>query len=153
MKCNKKIYLILILPLIIMISGCVQKQKKSEVCIKNICYNVEIANTPEKRATGLMNRESIPANSGMLFIFEDESIQEFWMKNTLIPLDIIWIDTNSKIVDIKQAEPCTKDPCAIYTPSKEARYALEINQSQASRNNIEIGDSVTLKNIKTTNEQ
>jgi uncharacterized membrane protein (UPF0127 family) len=67
----------------------------------------------------------------MLFIFEEERIYPFWMKNTLIPLDMIWIDKNGKIIDIQIAEPCTQDPCRSYTPSGSGLYVLELNAGRA----------------------
>jgi hypothetical protein len=64
-----------------------------------------------------MHREHLPEKSGMLFVFQQSSPYGFWMKNTLIPLDMIWIDQNQKIIDIQQAIPCTADPCPSYKPS------------------------------------
>ena len=74
-----------------------------------------------------MHRESLDEKSGMLFVFPEDGRYGFWMKNTLIPLDIIWIDNDQRVVDIQTAQPCTAEPCPSYTPSGDARYVLEIN--------------------------
>jgi uncharacterized protein len=90
--------------------------KQPQVCIDDTCFFIEIADTPEERQLGLMNRTFMPELSGMLFVFQQPGQYNFWMKNTLIPLDMIWIDAQNKIVDIQQATPCTADPCPTYNP-------------------------------------
>jgi len=106
--------------------------------------NLELAITPAERANGLMHRESLGENNGMLFVFEQEGKPRFWMKNTLIPLDIIFIDSENKIVDIQTAEPCEKEPCKQYFPEKQAKYVLEVNKGFAQKHNIQIGDKIKL---------
>jgi uncharacterized protein len=80
-----------------------------------------------------MYRESMSEMSGMLFVFEIADIYDFRMKNTLIPLDMLWIDENFNVVKIHTAEPCTADPCPIYQPGKTAKYVLEINAGMAAK--------------------
>ena len=92
-----------------------------------------------------MFRDKLNENSGMLFIFENEDYQIFWMKNTLIPLDMVFIDSGMRVVDIKLAVPCLKDPCDLYRPSKPSKYILEVNGNFTIRNNIKIGDCVAIK--------
>jgi len=106
---------------------------------------VELAVTPEEKAKGLMHREYLDENKGMLFIFEDEKAPSFWMKNTLIPLDMIFINSDNKIVDILVAEPCKKDPCKSYTPKADAKYVLEVNAGFSERHNAAIDDEVSFK--------
>ena len=106
---------------------------------------VELAVTPEEKAKGLVHREYLDENKGMLFIFEDEKAPSFWMKNTLIPLDMIFINSDNKIVDILVAEPCKKDPCKSYTPKADAKYVLEVNAGFSERHNAKIGDEVSIK--------
>jgi uncharacterized membrane protein (UPF0127 family) len=78
----------------------------------------------------------------MLFIINEEGIYPFWMKNTLIPLDIIWINKDKEVVFIKKDfQPCT-EICESITPDKKAKYVLEINGSLADKNNIKVGDKV-----------
>ncbi len=99
----------------------------NQVCLSDRCFDVEIADTDSERQQWLMNRTALSSQSGMLFVFERESIYPFWMKNTVIPLDIIWLDTDGKVVDIQTAQPCTSDPCPSYIPSWSGFYVLEIN--------------------------
>lgn len=75
-----------------------------------------------------MNRESLSDNNWMLFVFENPWIYSFWMKNTLIPLAWIRIDSDLKIVDIIEMNPCNTENCEIYNPKSKAQYVLEINQ-------------------------
>jgi len=91
-----------------------------------------------------MGRKNLAEDAGMLFIFDKEGFYPFWMKDTLIPLDIIWIDENNKIVYIAgNAQPCVQN-CKNYDPPKEAKYVLEINGGLADKLNIKIGDTVNL---------
>ena len=107
---------------------------------------VEIADTEESRESGLMYRNFLPENQGMLFVFDSEDYHAFWMRNTYIPLDIIWIDQNSKIVDIKtDFKPCTMPNCEAYKPIKKAMYVVEVNTGWTEKNNVKVGDSVSLK--------
>lgn len=109
-----------------------------------IKINVEVADDNNERGKGLMFREKLNENDGMLFVFDDESYLAFWMKNTLIPLDIIFIDENYGIVDIKNAVPCKEDPCALYKSLKPAKYVLEVNTNFTAKNKIKVGDKVII---------
>ena len=91
-----------------------------------------------------MNRESLNQNAGMLFIFQEEGVYPFWMKNTLIPLDIIWINKDKKIIHIeKNVQPCKAGPCPSYSPEKQALYVLEINTGLSERYSFKEGNEVT----------
>ena len=149
---NKKIILTVILffsiVLLLIISNNKDKEenKIAKVCVKQNCFNIEIADTPEKREIGLMNREFLTLNSGMLFVFEKEGIYNFWMKNTLIPLDMIWIDGNNKIIFIKEnAQPCKTKQCESFGSDKKAKYVLEINGGIAKKAGLNIGDEVEFR--------
>jgi len=116
-----------------------------QVCYDDRCFNVELAITSEEQERGLMEREKLSSDSGMLFIYQSEGDHSFWMKNTKIPLDMIWIDKDLKVVSIVTAEPCLADPCPIYDPQKQAKYVLELNASTAKNINLKEGDEVTFK--------
>lgn len=117
-----------------------------KTCFENDCFNVELADIPEKQSLGLMYREKLEKNWGMFFLFEAEKIFPFWMRNTLIPLDIIWIDDDYKVVYIKEnAQPCQIEDCPNIIPDKKAKYVLEINAGISDKIDIEIGDRVDLK--------
>lgn len=121
------------------------ENKISQICIEENCFSVELAETLKERQTGLMNREFLAENEGMLFIFPEEGDYGFWMKNTLIPLDIIWINRDLEIVNIITAEPCQQEECPIYNPGKEALYVLEINGGLASKLKIEREEKIKIK--------
>ena len=120
-------------------------QTKKTICFSSTCIKAEIADSPKERAQGLMYRYSLPENEGMLFIFETEEKHIFWMKNTFIPIDMIWIDKNKKIVDVKTAQPCKINNCETFTPSGRAIYVFEANAGFAEKNNIKIGGEVKIK--------
>lgn len=100
------------------------------VCLTNQeerCFDLEIARTPAQRESGLMYRSTMDLSSGMIFVFDKDDIYPFWMKNTLIPLDMLRVSSTGQIVDIQTALPCTDDPCPSYTPIGTARYVIELN--------------------------
>lgn len=113
--------------------------------IGKVAINVEIVATPEKRAKGLSDRESLPKNQGMLFVFPISDYHSFWMKNMRFGLDFIWI-SNSKVVEVtKEVKPEDYEPPKVLVPAKKADQVLEINDGMAERLGIEIGDEVELK--------
>lgn len=125
----------------------------SSVCIEKNCFSVELAKTEAQREKGLMYRNALDKNKGMLFIFDKEGIYPFWMKNTLIPLDIIWINGNSKVVFISQnVQPCLPAGqagksliCSSIIPSAKAKCVLEINAGISKESGLKPGDVVELK--------
>lgn len=124
---------ILLLVLILCVTGIFCTGNTEKFCIRNTCFHLEIADTPSERAKGLMFREELAADHGMLFVFPNEGMHAFWMKNTLIPLDMIRLDSNYRIVDIQEATPCQEDPCARYTPQDNASYVIELRQGTAKK--------------------
>lgn len=114
-----------------------------KVCLRDVCVQAEIADTDVKRQQGLMFREGLPEDAGMLFIFEEEARYSFWMKNMRFPLDIIWIDKNKRIVDIKTDVPACNETCESLTPCDKTLYVLEVNAGFTKKNEIKIGDRVS----------
>ncbi|MFW6387736.1 MAG: DUF192 domain-containing protein [bacterium] len=102
-------------------------------------FQVEIADTEETRSQGLMHRDELPENHGMLFVFDRDQRMSFWMKNTSIPLSIAYISSDGVIREIHDMEPHDLDSVR---SSRSARYALEVNQGAFERNGIEVGDQV-----------
>lgn len=106
-------------------------------------FTVEIADTPEKQITGLMYRENIPDNYGMLFIHDDEDYRSFWMKNCKVSLDIIYLDNNKQIINMHiDVPPCKREPCPTYQSDKPARYVLELRGNRAKELNLKPGDTI-----------
>lgn len=102
---------------------------------------VEIAATEELRAQGLMFRDQLRPATGMLFFFAEDGEYPFWMKNTHIALDMIWIDSNKKIVHIAHdVPPCKIDDCPNYPPHAIARYVLEVSAGVANKHKLKVGD-------------
>lgn len=109
-----------------------------------IKVNVEVADTEALRALGLSNRRYLGDYDGMFFVFEDNVNYPFWMKDTFINLDIIFIDENGFIVDIKEEnEPCSDSYCPQILSDQEYRYVLEVNGGFAKTNGVKKGQSVT----------
>ena len=115
-----------------------------KACINNHCFKLELAKTQEEQIKGLMQRSSLDQDKGMLFIFEEEAIYPFWMKNTLVPLDILWINSNNEIIYIaRNVQPC-KEQCFSISPNNNARYVLEINANLSEKYDFNIGDRLKL---------
>jgi uncharacterized membrane protein (UPF0127 family) len=112
-------------------------------------YQVEVARTPEQQAQGLMFRESLPANSGMLFPFPEGGVHKFWMKNTMIPLDMIWMDPQGKVLLVSaDTPPCKADPCPSYGPDAPASSVLEIAGGMAKKEKVEAGKAILFVDVK-----
>ena len=113
---------------------------------QGLTIEVEIASTETQRTIGLMDREYLPPAKGMLFIFEYEAIQRVWMRNTLIPLDIVFVSAQGEIVSIiEDLQPCIKKSCDIYESTKSAKYMLEINAGIVTGKGIRIGQSLIIR--------
>lgn len=119
----------------------ISQSENSKVCFGVHCFFVELAETLEEKEMGLMFREKLDLNKGMLFIFEEEKEYSFWMKNTLFPLDIIWINKDREVVFIKNnVLPCGKGDCPSIIPDTKAKYVLELNGGTANKINLKTGD-------------
>lgn len=100
-------------------------------------FTLEVADTPKKQQLGLMHRKSLPPDRGMLFVFDEERERGFWMKNTHVPLDIIYADARGKVVSVKQMRPLDETSVPSDGPAK---YAVELNQGTAKRVGVAPGD-------------
>jgi uncharacterized membrane protein (UPF0127 family) len=109
--------------------------------IKGKTIKVEVARTGKEQERGLMFRERMGKDEGMLFVYEREERLSFWMKNTRLPLSIAFIDKGGKIVDIQDMEPFSLDT---HTSAYPARYALEMNRGWFAREGIKVGDLVII---------
>ena len=138
---NKRaVYFLLFMSL----SGCLSsaRHNNNQVCFQKHCFDVEIVRTEEERARGLQHRTSLDKDAGMLFVFPVLDKYSFWMKETLIPLDMIWLDYARRVVDIAaEVPPCKSNPCPTYTPDQNALYVLEINADRANQLGIKVGDT------------
>ncbi len=114
------------------------------VCFSEACIKAEIAETLSERTRGLMFREALAEDEGMLFVFQKEESRSFWMKNMHISLDIIWIDREFRIVHIEQAAPCASETCTLYKPNEPAQYVVEVKAGFVDKNNIHIGDMINI---------
>ena len=118
------------------------KTTTKKVTIGRTTIEAEVADTWPKKIKGLMFRDSLDEKTGMLFLFDNDDYHGIWMMNMSFPIDIIWIDSEHKIVDIaKDAQPC-RISCTTYTPKEKARYVLEVNTGFTDKYSIKIGDNV-----------
>ncbi|MBN2136014.1 MAG: DUF192 domain-containing protein [Acidobacteria bacterium] len=109
-------------------------------------YNLEIAKTPLERARGLMFRENLPPEQGMIFIFEEKDFHTFHMKNTLIPLDMLWLDDNFKLVYfVLDAQPCKTKDCESIIPFAKANYVIEFNSGVVKKEELKIGMKIKIE--------
>ena len=140
-----------LIALIASVTAC-QAEPKVTITTKdgrNVSFVVEVADTPSKREMGLQYRRDLAADRGMIFLFPAESQQSFWMKNTPLPLDMIFINRERKIVGIvEQTAPFSLDPRSVGAPSQ---YVLEINGGLAKRHAIKAGDAVRFDGIPQQN--
>jgi len=108
--------------------------------------DLELALTPQEVTDGLMFRPSLPEKRGMLFIFEVDRYPAFWMKNTLIPLDLIFLDSTGLVVDVvANVPPCAADPCPTYSPTNPARAVLEVGAGVAAAHGVATGTAITFE--------
>jgi len=142
---NKKIQ---ILTLLLLLAGgllfCQSERRDKFIKIylpNGKSVTAELVVTDEERQRGLMFREKLLPDQGMLFVFEEEGLYSFWMKNTLISLDMLWINKDRRIVHIaRNVPPCKEDPCPSYSPERPGLYVLELAAGAADRLGLKLFD-------------
>ena len=115
-----------------------------EIKINNLLSNIEVASNPNDRRKGLMFRKSLPEDHGMFFVWEYRKRQCMWMRNTYIPLNVAYIDTRGKILEIYEMLPLSEDSIC---SKKRVKYALEVNLDWFKRNNVKVGDQIDITEI------
>jgi uncharacterized membrane protein (UPF0127 family) len=131
-----------------LLSACVAHGSSPSVVLDGHRFIVEIAADPASQERGLMFRDSMPADHGMLFVFDSNDLRMFWMKNTHIPLDILYFDHERKLVSVqRRVPPCLNggNNCPVYPSAGPAQYVLELNAGMADKLNVEPGDVLEMK--------
>lgn len=114
--------------------------------LKGESFTVELAETQEKQALGLMFRDELRDDRGMLFLFPGEAMRSFWMKNTRIPLDILYFDEDLSLVSVSEnVQPCRTQRCPGYPSTGPAKYVLELNAGKAAELGVRKGDTLSLQ--------
>ncbi len=120
--------------------------REPHVVLKGERFTVELATTREQQNLGLMFRDELPDDHGMLFVFPVEAMRSFWMKNTRIPLDIFYFDDELRLVNVREnARPCRTQNCGTYPSTGPARYVLELNAGKAAELGVVPGDRLELR--------
>ncbi|MDB5290238.1 MAG: exported protein [Phycisphaerales bacterium] len=138
---------VILMILALALTGCEQSPAGLPVAKMQIgkqTFHLEVAATDSSQTTGLMKRDSMPDNHGMIFVFNDEQVREFWMKNTRIPLDIVFLNAAGRVVSIRQMEPYDLNRTSSLHP---AMYAIELNKGAAAGSGIKVGDRLTLPDL------
>jgi uncharacterized membrane protein (UPF0127 family) len=129
-------------------SACVSSNEGAPIAVSlhGRRFTTELSTHEAAREHGLMMRTSLAQEHGMLFVFPDTAPRGFWMKNTLIPLDILYFDAGRKLVSAQQdVPPCKADPCPIYPSTGPARYVLELSAGTARRIGVRDGDTLAIE--------
>ncbi len=135
---------LLLITAVFLAPGCAAQEPQVE--LKGETFTVDLALTREEQARGLMFVEEMPTDRGMLFIFPREGMRAFWMKNTRIPLDILYFDSELALVSVvENARPCAPSGrCPSHPSAGPAQYVLELNAGMAQQLGVQRGDVLTL---------
>ena len=118
-----------------------------DVARGEVRVDAKVADTDAERRQGLMGVPELPPGVGMLFVFPDERRGGFWMKDTLVPLDIAFVGSDGVVLEILSMQPCTTDPCPVHDPGVDYRYALEVPEGWFAANGVEAGDTVRTEEV------
>lgn len=140
----KKYWLFLVLMVLLLLASEAVSQKFIQIFLpKGEVIKAELAVTSQERQRGLMFREKLKADQGMLFVFTREGLHSFWMKNMQIPLDILWLDKDKRVVHIEKEVPaCLTEDCPSYAPRVPALYVLELQSGSVDRCGIKMYDRI-----------
>ena len=134
---------VFVIAALILCAACASTEPQVE--LKGEWFTVELATVPKEQALGLMFRDSLADDRGMLFIFPSATTRSFWMKNTRIPLDIFYFGEDLRLVNvIEHAKPCRTPQCPGYYSTGPARYVLELNAGKAAELGVKPGDLLVL---------
>lgn len=128
----------------LLLLGCTHTDRVTVYGAETVHFSVEIADSGLEKLKGLMFRKELGRHRGMLFVYEEQAVRCFWMKNTRIPLDIIFINEKKTVGNIEEADPCNSSPCKRYCSKDRVRYVLEINQGLSKEYGFGKGTRVVL---------
>jgi uncharacterized membrane protein (UPF0127 family) len=143
--CILKLLTVIIITCSFVVASCRSEDPPVVLSVNGRPLAVEIARSERQRRTGLMNRDELNWNSGMLFVFEDDRVLSFWMKNTRIPLSIAFIDKYGKVTDIFDMKPYSLETV---TSTRKCRYAIEVNRGFFEESGLDVGDTIDLSMLK-----
>ncbi|MFH0861335.1 MAG: DUF192 domain-containing protein [Candidatus Altiarchaeota archaeon] len=131
--------------LLVLLSGCLKTEPS--VCFENSrCIKVEIADSPQEHSKGLMFRDTIEPDYGMLFVFKNDGVYTFWMKNMNFPIDMLWLSSDGTVVHVESnVPPCEAEPCPLYNPEAQASYVLEVSANFSAQNGIIEGSKMDIR--------
>lgn len=122
-----------------------QARQRAAVTLHGARFDVEVARTPEAWAHGLMGRPQLFPDTGMLFVYPEAKPRQFWMKDTRMPLDLLFFDSHGRLVDVRaDTPPCRRDPCPTYASHAPAQYVLEIAGGTVQRMGVRSGDPLAI---------
>ena len=142
---NNRVLAALLLAMICALAGgCEQSPAGMKVVTMRLGkrdFHLEVAVTSDQQETGLMKRDSMPEDHGMIFVFKDVEVRKFWMKDTRFPLDIIFLDQGGKVVSVRRLKAYDRETTSSIFP---ARYAIELNAGAADAAGLKSGDLLTV---------
>lgn len=136
--------LTLVAGVVLLVVSCRANAESYRVRVGRHTFSLELADTPEERRRGLMYREDLGPDEGMLFVFPDSRMRSFWMRNTPLPLSIAYIDDSGVILEIHEMEPFSEAPVPSSHP---VRYALEVNAGRFTEVGVRPGDRIQLSDL------
>jgi uncharacterized membrane protein (UPF0127 family) len=134
----------MIVPLLVLLAAV--PASATAVFPNGAAFTLEVAEDPETRRVGYMNRESVGAAEGMLFVFEEDGAHSMWMKNCKVGLDMVWLDAAYRVVEIaERAMPCPpQGECPSIIPSSSSRFVLELAAGTVARQSLRVGDAIAV---------